>query len=59
MLLRLHRRDGEPFSDLLVRNGLARVYSVRTPLYVGRDSRTYLGHLTKLEAQARAERLGG
>lgn len=51
--------DGEPLVDALVRNGLARVYGVRTPLYDGRDSRTYLGHLAKLEEQAKTQRLGG
>lgn len=45
--------------DLLVQNGLARVYGVRTPLPDGRDSREYLAKLTELEKQAQAARLGG
>jgi hypothetical protein len=34
--------DGSDLAELLVRNGLARIYGTRTPLPDGRDSRTYL-----------------
>lgn len=45
--------------ELLVRNGLARIYGTRTPLPEGRTSSQYLAHLRELEAQAKAEGLGG
>lgn len=47
------------FGELLVKNGLARIYGVRTPLPDGRTSRQYLARLAELEEQAKAERLGG
>ena len=51
--------NGESLADLLVRNGLARIYGVRTPLPDGRDSRTHLAELAKLEQAAKQERVGG
>ncbi|PYK32095.1 MAG: hypothetical protein DME58_06495 [Verrucomicrobia bacterium] len=45
---------GHDLNELLVSNGLARIYGTRTPLADGRDSRTYLGHLHELETEARA-----
>ena len=40
--------DGDDLAELLVRNGLARIYGMRTPLPDGRDSRTYLHTLKGL-----------
>jgi endonuclease YncB( thermonuclease family) len=51
--------DRHDLNELLVSNGLARIYGTRTPLPDGRDSRTYLAHLRELETQAKAARRGG
>ncbi|HEX8076727.1 MAG TPA: thermonuclease family protein [Chthoniobacterales bacterium] len=51
--------DGEDLGELLVRNGLARIYGTRTPVPDGRDSRVYRAHLMALEKIARDQRLGG
>ncbi len=51
--------DGNDLAELLVRNGLARIYRTRTPLLGGRDSRTYLATLAGLERHARSAGLGG
>ncbi len=51
--------DGNDLAELLVRNGLARIYGTRTPLPDGRDSRTYLATLAGLEQQAKSAGLGG
>jgi endonuclease YncB( thermonuclease family) len=51
--------DGEDLAELLVRNGLARIYGTRTPLPDGRDSRQYLAALATWEEQAKSARLGG
>src|SRR5262245_40505679 len=51
--------DGNDLAELLIRNGLARIYGTRTPLPDGRDSRTYLATLRDLENQAKSARLGG
>jgi len=40
--LRCYRRQTGNLAELLVRNGLARIYGTRTPLPDGRGSRTYL-----------------
>ena len=50
--------DGHDLNELLVSNGLARIYGTRTPLPDGRDSRTYLAHLHELENEARAAKRG-
>ena len=50
--------DGRDLNELLVSNGLARIYGTRTPLPDGRDSRTYLARLAELEAPAKAARRG-
>jgi endonuclease YncB( thermonuclease family) len=50
--------NGRDLNELLVANGLARIYGTRTPLPDGRDSRTYLARLTELEASAKRERKG-
>jgi len=50
---------GENLSELLVRNGLARIYGTRTPLPDGRDSRQYLARLSQLERQAKSAGVGG
>jgi endonuclease YncB( thermonuclease family) len=50
--------DGHDLNELLVGNGLARIYGTRTPLPDGRDSRTYLAHLHELENEARAAKRG-
>ena len=51
--------DGNDLAELLVRNGLARIYGTRTPLPDGRDSRTYLATLRDLEQQAKSAGVGG
>jgi endonuclease YncB( thermonuclease family) len=51
--------DGNDLAELLVRNGLARIYGTRTPLPDGRNSRTYLATLAGLERQAKSTGLGG
>jgi endonuclease YncB( thermonuclease family) len=51
--------DGNDLAELLVRNGLARIYGTRTSLPDGRDSRTYLATLKTLEQQAKSAGLGG
>ena len=50
--------DGHDLNELLVSNGLARIYGTRTPLPDGRDSRTYLAHLHELENEAKAAKRG-
>ena len=50
--------DGRDLAELLVENGLARIYGTRTALYDGRDSRKYLARLTQLEARAKREKKG-
>lgn len=50
--------DGRDLNELLVENGLARIYGTRTALYDGRDSRAYLARLDQLQAQAQRERKG-
>src|SRR5205814_10039808 len=50
--------DGRDLNELLVSNGLARIYGTRTAMRDGRDSRTYLAHLRELETQAKAARRG-
>lgn len=45
--------DGRDLNELLVENGLARIYGTRTALYDGRDSRAYLARLAELEAVAK------
>jgi endonuclease YncB( thermonuclease family) len=50
--------DGHDLNELLVSNGLARIYGTRTALPDGRDSRTYLAHLHELENEARAAKRG-
>jgi endonuclease YncB( thermonuclease family) len=51
--------NGQSLAELLVSNGLARIFGTRTVLPDGRDSRTYLAYLTELEARAKAAKLGG
>jgi endonuclease YncB( thermonuclease family) len=46
-------------NELLVENGLARIYGTKTPLPDGRDSKTYVAHLKELEEQAKGKHLGG
>lgn len=50
--------EGRDLNELLVENGLARIYGTRTTLYDGRDSRKYLARLAELEAQAKVEKKG-
>ena len=50
--------DGRDLNELLVENGLARIYGTRTPLYDGRDSRKYLAKLAELEAKAKLLKRG-
>ena len=50
--------EGRDLNELLVENGLARIYGTRTPLYDGRDSRAYLAKLAELEAKAKLFKRG-
>jgi endonuclease YncB( thermonuclease family) len=50
---------GQDLAELLVSNGLARIYGTRTTLPDGGDSRAYLARLTALEVKAKAARRGG
>ena len=50
--------EGRDLNELLVENGLARIYGTRTTLYDGRDSRKYLARLAELEAQAKKAKRG-
>ncbi len=45
--------EGHDLNELLIENGLARIYGTRTALYDGRDSRAYLAKLAELEAKAK------
>ena len=49
---------GRDLNELLVENGLARIYGVRTTLPDGRDSRQYLARLAELEKKAKADKKG-
>ena len=49
---------GKDLNEALVENGLARIYGTKTPLPDGRDSRTYVDGLRRLEAKAKAEKRG-
>lgn len=51
--------DGRDLNELLVENGLARIYGTRTALFDGRDSRQYLARLAETEADAKKARRGG
>ncbi len=55
----VYTSDGEDLAELLVKNGLARIYGTRTALPNGSDSRIYLAHLEKIEERAKAAELGG
>lgn len=48
----------DDLAELLVRNGLARIYGTRTPLPDGSDSKTYLKKLKLLEQSARKAKIG-
>ena len=50
--------EGRDLNELLVENGLARIYGTRTVLYDGRDSRKYLAKLAELEAKAKLFKRG-
>jgi endonuclease YncB( thermonuclease family) len=50
--------DGRDLNELLVENGLARIYGTRTALFDGRDSRAYLARLAEIEVTAKRERKG-
>ncbi len=54
----VHDSTGRDLNELLVENGLARIYGVRNPLPDGRDSRSYISHLGELEAKAKKEKKG-
>src|SRR4051812_43469854 len=45
--------DGRDLAELLVSNGLARIYGTRTPTPDGRDSRGYRERLAEFEARAK------
>ena len=55
----VYTSDGEDLAELLVKNGLARIYGTRTAQPNGSDSRSYLAHLEKIEERAKAAELGG
>ena len=46
-------------ADLLVKNGLARIYGKRITMPDGTDSRAYLEKLGKLEQEAKRKKVGG
>ncbi len=48
----------EDLNELLVTNGLVRIYGTKTPLADGRDSRAYVAHLEELEVVAKREKKG-
>jgi endonuclease YncB( thermonuclease family) len=50
---------GEDLAELLVAEGLARIYGVRSPLPDGSDSRSFLDGLARKEDAARRNRRGG
>jgi endonuclease YncB( thermonuclease family) len=45
--------DGRDLNELLVENGLARIYGTKTALYDGRDSRQYLARLRNWKPRRR------
>ena len=49
---------GRDLNELLIENGLARIYGVRTPLSDGRTSAQYRERLAELEEQAKKEKRG-
>jgi endonuclease YncB( thermonuclease family) len=49
---------GRDLNELLVENGLARIYGSRTPLFDGRTSAQYRARLGELEAKAKMAKLG-
>jgi len=50
---------GDDLNELLVSNGLARIYGTKTALWYGRDSKTYVAHLKELAEKAKMEKRGG
>ena len=50
--------EGRDLNELLVENGLARIYGVRTPLFDGRTSAQYRARLAELETQAKKAKRG-
>ena len=50
--------EGRDLNELLVENGIARIYGTRTPLYDGKDSRAYLAKLAELEVKAKLFKRG-
>ena len=50
--------DGRDLNELLIENGLARIYGTKTALFDGRDSKKYVARLAELEATAKRERKG-
>ena len=56
----VHTAASDDLAELLVKNGLARISGVRTPLADGRtSSQDYLAKLKDLEEHAKNDRLGG
>lgn len=51
--------DGRDLNELLVENGLARIYGTKTALYDGRDSKAYVARLKELEEMAKTKKRGG
>jgi endonuclease YncB( thermonuclease family) len=50
--------EGRDLNELLIENGLARIYGVRTPLFDGRTSAQYRERLAELEAAAKKAKRG-
>ena len=50
--------EGRDLNELLIENGLARIYGTRTPLFDGRTSAQYLARLAELEAAAKKAKRG-
>jgi endonuclease YncB( thermonuclease family) len=55
----VYTADGSDLAELLVRNGLARIYGTRTPTPDGRSSREYRARLMALEQLAKQQQVGG
>ncbi len=51
--------DGRDLNELLIENGLARIYDTKTALPDGQNSRAYLANLKKIEAKTKAGSRGG
>lgn len=51
--------DGKDLAELLVANGLARVYGTKITLWDGRTSKDYVKKLQAIEVEAKNRGVGG